>query len=158
MSRESEKSLFQICQDATAEVAEESIGNVGFSVDKVLARVKEVTCAEAWSREWLFDYVAGLYIRVCAYEAAFRSAGGRQGVYINEDRANEKTLLAMIERARLDVRGREEKITDLHNKHVRFVKDGFPYQMGLTMDGEIYEEMTPDMVIELIRRLEGLEA
>ena len=158
MSREIEKSLFQICQDATAEVADESIGNVGFSVDKVLARVKEMTCAEAWSREWLFDYVVGIYIRVCAYEAAFRSAGGRQGVYINEDKANEKTLLAMIERARLDVRGREEKIADLHDKHVRYVKDGFPNQIGFTMNGERYEEMTPAMIIELIRQIEGMEA
>lgn len=156
MSRESEKSLFQICQDATTEVAQESIGNIGFSVDKVLNRVKEATCAEAWNREWLFENVAKSYIVICANIAAFRSAGGRQGVYINEDKANEKTLNAMIERLRLDVRGREVKIADLHN--LKYVKDGFPNQIGFTVDGESYEEMTPEMVIELIRQLEGIEA
>ena len=151
-----EKSLYQICQDATAATIGTKIGEYGFSIDEAVRNVREMTSAVAWNRETLFDFVIRSYIAACAHEAGYRSVIKRRGVYANKDIFNKGVRLELIKNARKEAQSREEVAEELQQSYeIRFCKESAPGQLAFDANtGSIYEEVSSSELIDIIRQLE----
>lgn len=156
--KDEEKTLYQICQDATNQAISESvIGEAGFLIDDAVDIVKEMTSASAYNKEWLFDSVIRSYIAVSAHDAGYRSGIRRQKAYFHKDICNESISWQIVLNAQKDAENHQKIADELHEGYsVRFSKDTeMSGQFAFDNENDMYEERT---LSELIALMKGGEA
>ena len=153
------ESFYKSCQQAISE----TINNAkfgGFSIDKALENLKNITTIGEWSKDYLFERCARAYLAICAAQAGYWSPKRRSGVLVTKDTNIPDVQAVFIENAEKDSEKyavKAEKIKDEYGAVL--VKNGQDGQLQLdTNDIElknIKEEMTAERLIELILAAEG---
>lgn len=158
---EDNKSLYQICKDATdSAISQKTAGIDGIVIDSIMQDVKACTNISKYSKEWLFNKLIRSYIAVCAaedgYRSIYRTKNSKKeykGVYLSKDIMNKGASLVLVDNAGKLAKQYQNVYEDMRKGHsVRFEKGcEISGQMAINESGNgYYTEMTLEDLVEIM--------
>lgn len=153
---EDRNSLYKCVQSAVKQaMAEDKTTFNYFTVDRAVEILKDITTQAEWDKRFLFNIVVRHYIAIIAAELGYRSGIRGKSVYFEGDTAHEIVSKGLLVNAK-DLMDAHEKVysamVERHN--ALFKKNTTDGQMGFDEAGNMFQEMTLNTLIDLIKQAE----
>lgn len=153
-----DKSFYKYCQEATkqaiADGAEKYHGIEYLSIDGAVKALRKQTSPDEWSKDYLFERAARLYIAICAGDMGYRSGDARQRIYFPAATSKEFVSKGLVVNAQALASAHATAAEQLASDHeVRFGRKATDGQLAFD-DAGIYEEMSVSKLVAFIKEAE----
>lgn len=162
---EDDKGLYTLCKQALEQTMSEDLYQKygGFSIESVLKHLLELTSPFEYSRDFLFEKVAKLYIAICANTLGQRAGMKRSGVYFSEDILNKSIAKQLFVNAKNSADSYGDVAREREDRYL-VVKDTIDGQLRLGLENDddgqggmsILEEKSIEWFTNLIKEADAL--
>ena len=118
------------------------------SVDDMVAQLKGDVDFDSVSKEVLADYVLRYAVAIGLNDNGYRSVVKGEGLYVNlEDCKNPDFIARLFNNAMIEEKAKEQVVNVIRKE----IEASNVKQFAFDIDGMIFEEMTAEQLLELLR-------